>query len=581
MDLNSKIDINEIFEKEICIFNSSWDSLDNTKKTLEQYSSFIQKFLDIINTYYMSLTELRASFPSSLFSYSENDLDKSMKNTSELFLSFIENQLNNLLNFLGVTQSILFALNKYVSNSDSILQKTKEKNKSIFSNIKILNDKYYNEYLLMINSFDNLEDKIVKRYVKNKYNISEEDRYSGDDDNIIKNCVAISKKLENSFLNFKKEEIKQYIYEYNNNLEEIINNKLFYNKDFQDCIINIINCFKEYFNNSINSIHKELSEFESDYSTTEINENNIYNKVKEKEINSLIYNIFNSKKYNIKVLKNNEIMNDDDWDIVDLNEENQVVRRKSKIFLSNEDIYNIMKEIYNYDFISINKEDYNLDNEKQKLKVLDLTKKLLSYDLNKHIKEKISDEEVKTLNNLLKNNNNQYEIISFFLSELFQIRGHGKFEMNNRVFDIINNILQYILDEVINEKNDTMNIISSIVMISVTFYVINHKEKIYLSEEIKNHKIFRSIEFWSDFIVMQIEEDLKNNNNKINKDDEERKKKKNNDILLSKILPTAITMKKYDIDKDSIFKIIDNLMNRYQLDKKSKESLLAIIRKQI
>ena len=581
MDLNSKIDINEILEKEICIFNSSWDSLDNTKKTLEQYSSFIQKFLDIINTYYMSLTELRASFPSSLFSYSENDLDKSMKNTSELFLSFIENQLNNLLNFLGVTQSILFALNKYVSNSDSILQKTKEKNKSIFSNIKILNDKYYNEYLLMINSFDNLEDKIVKRYVKNKYNISEEDRYSGDDDNIIKNCVAISKKLENSFLNFKKEEIKQYIYEYNNNLEEIINNKLFYNKDFQDCIINIINCFKEYFNNSINSIHKELSEFESDYSTTEINENNIYNKVKEKEINSLIYNIFNSKKYNIKVLKNNEIMNDDDWDIVDLNEENQVVRRKSKIFLSNEDIYNIMKEIYNYDFISINKEDYNLDNEKQKLKVLDLTKKLLSYDLNKHIKEKISDEEVKTLNNLLKNNNNQYEIISFFLSELFQIRGHGKFEMNNRVFDIINNILQYILDEVINEKNDTMNIISSIVMISVTFYVINHKEKIYLSEEIKNHKIFRSIEFWSDFIVMQIEEDLKNNNNNINKDDEERKKKKNNDILLSKILPTAITMKKYDIDKDSIFKIIDNLMNRYQLDKKSKESLLAIIRKQI
>ena len=529
----------------------------------------------------MSLTELKASFPSSLFSYSENDLDKSMKNTSELFLSFIENQLNNLLNFLGVTQSILFALNKYVSNSDSILQKTKEKNKSIFSNIKILNDKYYNEYLLMINSFDNLEDKIVKRYVKNKYNISEEDRYSGDDDNIIKNCVAISKKLENSFLNFKKEEIKQYIYEYNNNLEEIINNKLFYNKDFQDCIINIINCFKEYFNNSINSIHKELSEFESDYSTTEINENNIYNKVKEKEINSLIYNIFNSKKYNIKVLKNNEIMNDDDWDIVDLNEENQVVRRKSKIFLSNEDIYNIMKEIYNYDFISINKEDYNLDNEKQKLKVLDLTKKLLSYDLNKHIKEKISDEEVKTLNNLLKNNNNQYEIISFFLSELFQIRGHGKFEMNNRVFDIINNILQYILDEVINEKNDTMNIISSIVMISVTFYVINHKEKIYLSEEIKNYKIFRSIEFWSDFIVMQIEEDLKNNNNNINKDDEERKKKKNNDILLSKILPTAITMKKYDIDKDSIFKIIDNLMNRYQLDKKSKESLLAIIRKQI
>ena len=112
-----------------------------------------------------------------------------------------------------------------------------------------------------------------------------------------------------------------------------------------------------------------------------------------------------------------------------------------------------------------------------------------------------------------------------FLSELFQIKGHEKFEMNHRVFYIINNILQYILDEVVNEKNDTMNIISSIVMISVTFYIVNHKEKIYLSERIKNHKIFRSIEYYNAFIVTQIEEDLKNNNN-INKDDEERKKKK-------------------------------------------------------
>ena len=71
-----------------------------------------------------------------------------------------------------------------------------------------------------------------------------------------------------------------------------------------------------------------------------------------------------------------------------------------------------------------------------------------------------------------------------------------------------------------------MNIISSIIMISVSFYIINHKEKKYLSEKIKRHKIFRSIEFWNAFIVTQIEEDLKNNNININKDDEERKKEK-------------------------------------------------------
>jgi len=35
-----------------------------------------------------------------------------------------------------------------------------------------------------------------------------------------------------------------------------------------------------------------------------------------------------------------------------------------------------------------------------------------------------------------------------------------------------------------------------------------------------------------------------------------KERRKKNDILLPKILPTAITLKKYDIDKDSILKFL-------------------------
>ena len=158
MEQNSKMDINKLLEEEIKIINSSMDSLSYSKKILQQYSSFIQKYLDIINTYYMSLTELSASFPMNIFSSNDNELDEQMKNISQLFLSFIQSQLNDLVNFLSVTQSTLFALDKSISSLDEIIQNAEEKNKNNFKNIKNLNDNYHNQYLLMINSFENLEN---------------------------------------------------------------------------------------------------------------------------------------------------------------------------------------------------------------------------------------------------------------------------------------------------------------------------------------------------------------------------------------------------------------------------------------
>ena len=77
-------------------------------------------------------------------------------------------------------------------------------------------------------------------------------------------------------------------------------------------------------------------------------------------------------------------------------EDNKIVN--SKLLLSEEDIFNIIKEIYNYDFISINKSEYDLEIEKEKLKILDLTKKLLSYDFKLEKIEIITNDEIKILN---------------------------------------------------------------------------------------------------------------------------------------------------------------------------------------
>ena len=526
----------------------------------------------------MSLTELKASFPKYLFSSCEEQVDNPMKKISQLFITFIENKLNNNLNFLSKTQSLLFSLNQSISFSDNILNKTKEKNKSIFASIKMLKDKYHNEYLLMINSFENLENKIVKNYIKNQYKSDEEnDGYMSDDDNIIKNCASISKKLENSFLNFKKDEIKQYIYEYNNNIMEIINNKNLYNKEFKNLILNILNNFSEYFNNSINGINEEISNIEEDFSNIHLNEYDNNYIIKEKEINSIIYKIFNSKKYNLRILTNNEIINER----ANTYKINYNKKKILKRFLSDKDKYNIIKEIYNYDFKSINKEEYNLEIEKEKIKINDLLHKLLSYNIKKDIKESITEEEVKILYNLVKITNNNNQNIIYFLSQLYQLRAEGKFEMPIRIFEIINNILYNCLEEIEkNENKYNYKIISTIIMIACTFYKIKDNKKYYLKEKIKNHKLFKSIEFWEDYTAVFIDEDLKKIENDKDIIDEIKKKKKINDILLSKILPSAVTMTKFGIDKNTIFITVDLLMKKYEMDEKNKELLLSLINQQ-
>ena len=74
--------------------------------------------------------------------------------------------------------------------------------------------------------------------------------------------------------------------------------------------------------------------------------------------------------------------------------------------------------------------------------------------------------------------------------------------MTIRVFDIINNILQNILDNAQNdEDNGNIKLLSSIVMISFTFYIIKINSKYYIKERIKDHKVFKSKEFWNDYTV--------------------------------------------------------------------------------
>ena len=73
------------------------------------------------------------------------------------------------------------------------------------------------------------------------------------------------------------------------------------------------------------------------------------------------------------------------------------------IILKEEDIYNIISTSYTYEFKMINKKDYDLNIEKGKLEIIEVSNNLLSFDADNNINERIIDNEVDKLYELLKN----------------------------------------------------------------------------------------------------------------------------------------------------------------------------------
>lgn len=86
-----------------------------------------------------------------------------------------------------------------------------------------------------------------------------------------------------------------------------------------------------------------------------------------------------------------------------------------------------------------------------------------------------------------------------FLSNLNKYRSLGKFDINQTSFKNIGEILTLILDEINKEKD--FESASNVIILSQTFhYLTKNKKKRSLQKTIENHPLFKSIEFWENFI---------------------------------------------------------------------------------
>ena len=451
-----------------------------------------------------------------------------------------------------------------------------------------LHKDFYNETNSIFNSLmktmDDLETKTVDEYIWKKYN---KYLYEAGDENV-DNLVTQIKNLENKMLHNAQDKKNQYYFKLNESYDTVqsIYNNIKFNFD------NYVLYLKELNHNYINDLENLINEMNSNLSIEEIkNKEDITGSKSDIELNE---KDFFPVKYKIKILKNHNVtlknqINDNIEDKKDKKQKNEKTKllkqnedidkinkkyEAQNIFLTGEDIYEIISKLYSYDLKIIDKSNYILELEKEKLIANDLSNKLLLYSednencinkLNKEYNEIMESINTKIVNNI-KN-------IESFFYVLNNYRVSGKLNFNEKFYDIVVYIFNKAQDLLI--KNNNTKLEDLMIILSQTYYKEINGKKIYILEGTKSHDIYKNIDFWKSLIIKSIENDMKlirkiNSSNIISLQRRE-------DIVINKFITFSNLLKDFDMPKEKSLDLFGQIMDKYKFSETSKNQVLSSI----
>ena len=531
-------------------YYNSIDRLAQEIEILQYYVSQIDKYSEIITKFYIELTEYNSKFLHDKF----NILAKKQDPLYNIGLS-IKNAIGEQISSLGSIHKMNTNIFEPMKKSIEKINKKKQENPEKFDvkyntsdsgdQIKLIFDELFKFY-------GNIEKKIADDYIHKKYNrrvagLDASIKLEGND-----NIIETVKSLEGSFASFtdyKKQNLAEGMKYSNDFSKEIITTAA-------NSVKNYFDLMKTNYINILNQIDIESKKID------DISKCNSFNNLS----SDLISDEFGYFKYNINVINQPQIK------VVPLEND----KNESTLSLNEEDVYNIVKKIYEYDFKMVNTTNYNLEEELQNLEIIQLTNKLVNYeeDVNAS-KTPISNDEINTLYDLM----NGYKHLSAFFMTLNNYRTVGKYEMPKNVFDIITNI--FIKGFEFLTKNDDIKFTTLLIILSQTFYNIENGEKKFLLKNLGNIPLLSSVEFWSKLIEGVIQEELE----KAITDEkrlgvivnDERRKTKNSELVFLKLTPLIYNMKDFELDKQKINEIIQPFIDKYIVTKESKEIIMSLI----
>ena len=552
-----------------------------TKTMLNDYNQMKNNYNNITKDYIQKITQLGSNYSKAISHY------KSM-------LELSGGELNELIQLFEKIESMI---NSQADKLQSFLKgcQVEEAKNKINQEIRNNFEKFSNDFLIkekkMTKAYNDFENCVKNLF--NSYNMVESTlaiNILSKDNRKISLDDFVNQDFNNAFDKEKiflktKEDISQIKNEFFKSYDEMINiEKNICSENIQklksniNCFVTLYAYFFKNFTDNLENIIEDIVNIEKKMRNSNI-------------IDSLIgivgRDIYISG-YRIKVINNRYIEDKNKKLNLDKLDKKGYLIKNNKVNLKDEDIYEIVKIMYGQ-FQFIEQKSYNLIEEQIKINVKNITRKLLSFDDKTKLfdlekLEPVNESEINLLFKYLEKSQNRLE----FLKVLNLFRAKGKYKIPEREFEILKKVFLLIADKICNEKDRGCS--KLILILSQTFYTKKDDEDkdIYIQNFLKNHEMMSKVEIWEKYLNDSIEQELnrtekieKKENSNLAKNNEQNIKYKTKNILNSQLLPFCDNMCDFGMSKENIYKIIDPIMDKYQVKDDLKDTIDDLIKSKL
>ena len=556
--------------------DSSLELFELIKETAEEYCKYARKYKECTSNYLEKLSNIK-------FNNTKKEIKSKNIKISPIFSiikkvpKLIEQQKEGLKNFVN---SFDLAI-KPLEDCLKIELNYSENSKKEFEDKKKQYQKNKAKHKKLMDALSTTEKNVVKYYISKKEKLDEKEmKLSKENMNA---SLIDAKNIEKEFLNMiKKEKNYHWLFQETSfeNIDYIKNRIRTILQNLNNNIIFFLYFFNEFYTPSVKYIQEEIKK--------NVNIQDLMNEIIKLKV--FKPEEFPQDKYNIKILEKTKVetlsYSIESIDTKEINRASTFSFFKTKTNeIKDEDIISkinkmdmleIVKKFYN-NFKMVNKSNYDVDAEKEKINVKFLSDKLLLMKKFKHKNKKvesedITEEEKQNLFSLIKKQENR----TIFLSRLNKIRTYGNFEFKKIQFDDIIKIMLLMLDQILDEKD--YHSFNFCMILAQTFYLSENGEKSYMFKYINSHKIFQSEEMWRNTIDYAIEEEEKKYDNIIKNLSIKKNMNKINEMIFAQLLSITNNMIEFDLDINLAETIVLDSFKKHKINEESIKIILNIIK---
>ena len=581
-----------------------------TTKMLEEEVKYILEYKSILNDYFKKSLNLQLNIGTKLGippdEYKNAKwLDYSpIINLTQQIPKIIQKQIENNKNFMDEIEKNIKHIDNFLKEKGKLIKKYEEKYNDVN---EILIKKYIEveKYKIpFLNSISKSED-IISKFYENKKSLEDNKNSDKKEElNLLidknkeyelqkKTIIKETKKLESEYLDVVKNSGKyedKFLKQINESISGIKDVCLEITDKIKDIVIIFSESLRDSFKSPLDVIDKNIKELTSNNIKENMgkamiktfnNEQKFSNIIPVKyELRSLIivenyesrfsFDSKGSKGSKGKKSKKKKKENDED--------NKGMVRfedgfEEMTYFEDDCTLYTAQEIFNNFNLIVTNGLNIKLELDKNTTK--NIISKILSNMQNYKPGEinsinKVSDEEINQLKNLLKDHSNRV----IFLHKLNDYRSLCLYELQDEYYKLFGDIFNYIID--VSVKENDYHCVEMVIILSKTYYILmDKKNKIYIQNLILNNECFKSKNFWEELLVYSISKEVVQSvkRDNIPREDEKKIKTKNDNIIFSQLLSIIDNMFDFGVDGNLVKEIIEPKIQFYKVDDKLSKTI--------